>query len=378
MPTPRKRATSQDVANLAGVSRATVSMVLNDRTEGTVSMDTRKKVLEAAKTLQYTRSRAALTLREKQTRTIGIISDEIMTSPWAGRMLRAANQTAHERGYFTLSMDRSIAGITQESAIHTLLEREVDGLLIATMGAVHVAVDRESAPVPIALLNCFNTHAPEASVPPPDFMTAERFMREESPTVSVTGPTLFPEFVPDDYEGGFRAARRLIDVGHERVAVFTGDETVIAKQARDAGFFAACREAGIKPRFVTAGWNLDDGFRAGAQVLAEPVERRPTGIFCIRDRVAAGLLQAAALAGVDVPHEMSIIGFDDEDYFAECLTPPLTTIALPHIEMGRAAMSALIDEIEQPKSTVPDRAIFRCPLVERGTVARPAENVSNH
>lgn len=378
MPTPRKRATSQDVANLAGVSRATVSMVLNDRTEGTVSTDTRKKVLEAAKTLQYTRSRAALTLREKQTRTIGIISDEIMTSPWAGRMLRAANQTAHERGYFTLSMDRSIAGITQESAIHTLLEREVDGLLIATMGAVHVAVDRESAPVPIALLNCFNTHAPEGSVPPPDFMTAERFMREESPTVSVTGPTLFPEFVPDDYEGGFRAARRLIDVGHERVAVFTGDETVIAKQARDAGFFAACREAGIKPRFVTAGWNLDDGFRAGAQVLAEPVERRPTGIFCIRDRVAAGLLQAAALAGVDVPHEMSIIGFDDEDYFAECLTPPLTTIALPHIEMGRAAMSALIDEIEQPKSTVPDRAIFRCPLVERGTVARPAENVSNH
>lgn len=378
MPTPRKRATSQDVANLAGVSRATVSMVLNDRTEGTVSTDTRKKVLEAAKTLQYTRSRAALTLREKQTRTIGIISDEIMTSPWAGRMLRAANQTAHERGYFTLSMDRSIAGITQESAIHTLLEREVDGLLIATMGAVHVAVDRESAPVPIALLNCFNTHAPEGSVPPPDFMTAERSMREESPTVSVTGPTLFPEFVPDDYEGGFRAARRLIDVGHERVAVFTGDETVIAKQARDAGFFAACREAGIKPRFVTAGWNLDDGFRAGAQVLAEPVERRPTGIFCIRDRVAAGLLQAAALAGVDVPHEMSIIGFDDEDYFAECLTPPLTTIALPHIEMGRAAMSALIDEIEQPKSTVPDRAIFRCPLVERGTVARPAENVSNH
>lgn len=378
MPTPRKRATSQDVANLAGVSRATVSMVLNDRTEGTVSTGTRKKVLEAAKTLQYTRSRAALTLREKQTRTIGIISDEIMTSPWAGRMLRAANQTAHERGYFTLSMDRSIAGITQESAIHTLLEREVDGLLIATMGAVHVAVDRESAPVPIALLNCFNTHAPEGSVPPPDFMTAERFMREENPTVSVTGPTLFPEFVPDDYEGGFRAARRLIDVGHERIAVFTGDETVIAKQARDAGFFAACREAGIKPRFVTAGWNLDDGFRAGTQVLAEPVERRPTGIFCIRDRVAAGLLQAAALAGVDVPHEMSIIGFDDEDYFAECLTPPLTTIALPHIEMGRAAMSALIDEIERPKSTVPDRAIFRCPLVERGTVARPAENVSNH
>ena len=81
MPTPRKRATSQDVANLAGVSRATVSMVLNDRTEGTVSTDTRKKVLEAAKTLQYTRSRAALTLREKQTRTIGIISCLLYTSP---------------------------------------------------------------------------------------------------------------------------------------------------------------------------------------------------------------------------------------------------------------------------------------------------------
>ena len=92
----------------------------------------------------------------------------------------------------------------------------------------------------------------------------------------------------------------------------------------------------------------------------------------MRDRVAAGLLQAAAIAGVNVPHELSVIGFDDEDYFAERLTPPLTTIALPHIEMGRAAMSALIDEIEQPKRSVPDRSIFACPLVERETIARPS------
>lgn len=371
MPTPRKRATSQDVATLAGVSRATVSMVLNDRTEGTVSEETCKRVLEAAKTLQYTRSRAALTLREKHTRTIGIISDEIMTSPWAGRMLRAANQAAHERGYFTLSMDRSIEGITQESAIHTLLEREVDGLMIATMGAVHVRVKPGAAPIPIALLNCFNTCAPASSTPPPDFTAEERLTQEEGPTVTVTGPTLFPEFGPDDYQGGFRAAQRLIDVGHERIAMFTGDDVVIAKRARDAGFFDACREAGIKPRFVSAGWELDDGFRAGSRVLAEPFNRRPTGIFCIRDRVAAGLLQAAAVAGVNVPHDLSVIGFDDEDYFAERLTPPLTTIALPHIEMGRAAMSALIDGIEQPKSVVPDRSVFTCPLVERQTVARP-------
>lgn len=372
MPTPRKRATSQDVAKLAGVSRATVSMVLNDRTEGTVSEETRQRVLDAAKTLQYTRSRAALTLREKHTRTIGIISDEIMTSPWAGRMLRAANQAAHERGYFTLSMDRSIAGITQESAIRTLLERDVDGLLIATMGAVHVRVAPGAAPVPITLLNCFNSCAPSGSTPPPDFTVEERFAREEEgPTVAMTGPTLFPEFVPDDYEGGFRAARRLIDVGHERIAMFTGHDAVIAKQARDAGFFDACRQAGIKPRFITAGWDLDDGFQAGSRVLAEPTNRRPTGIFCIRDRVAAGLMQAAASAGVNVPHEMSVIGFDDEDYFAERLTPPLTTIALPHIEMGRAAMSALINEVEKPKQSIPDRSIFTCPLVERETIARP-------
>ncbi|MBB5832530.1 LacI family DNA-binding transcriptional regulator [Brachybacterium aquaticum] len=111
----RRRPTSADVAERAGVSRATVSMVLNGRTEGTVSEANQRRVLEAAAELGYTRSAVAMSLRERRTRTIGLISDEIATSPWAGRMVRAANQAAAERGYMVLAADLSRREATIEA-----------------------------------------------------------------------------------------------------------------------------------------------------------------------------------------------------------------------------------------------------------------------
>ncbi len=373
MPNPSKRVTSFDVARKAGVSRATVSMVLNDRTQGTVSADTRERVLRAAEELQYTRSRAALSLREQRSHSIGIVSDEILTSPWAGRMLRAADAYAYERGYVTLSMDLSIPGMSQESAVRTLQEREVDGIVFATMGALEVTIPDTIAQVPIVLLNCFNSVAAKAESLLPDFSRVQRFSREGGPTAATCGPSLFPEFVPDDYQGGYRAAERLLDVGHTRIAMITGTDSAIAKRARDAGFMDACAAAGVEPRLVNAGWNFNDGYRAGMELLSEPSRSRPTGVFCIRDRVAAGMLNAAATRGVSVPHELSVVGFDDEDFFAEMLVPALTTIALPHIDMGRTAMASLVELIEGSRNLPSQRSAFECPIVERDTVAQPPQ-----
>lgn len=372
MKSSAKRATSTDVAKKAGVSRATVSMVLNGRTEGTVAEETRKRVLDAAAALNYTRSQAAVSLREQRSRSIGIVSDEILTSPWAGRMLRAADACAHERGYVTLSMDLSIPGISQEGAVRTLEERGVDGIIFATMGALKLEITREMSRVPVALLNCFNAVPAPGCRPLEDFTSGLTFSRDGGPTVAKSGPTLFPEFVPGDYQGGYRAAERLIEVGHSRIAMLSGDDSSIAKRARDAGFRAKCSEAGVDARVIDAGWNFDDGFKAALRLFTDAVSQRPSGLFCIRDRVAAGVLHAAATLGLDVPRDLSVIGFDDEDFFAERLVPPLTTMTLPHLDMGRAAMSLLIDEIESGSEAGPERLTFECPLAERNTVARPS------
>ena len=143
--TAARRPTSADVAARAGVSRATVSMVLNGRTEGTVSAANQKKVLDAAAELGYTRSAVAMSLRERRTRTIGLISDEIATSPWAGRMVRAASMAAAERGYMVLTADLSLREATVEDAVRMLAERQVDGLVYAAMGRVRITAPTPSS-----------------------------------------------------------------------------------------------------------------------------------------------------------------------------------------------------------------------------------------
>src|SRR5690606_12125309 len=122
------------------------------------------------------------------------------------------------------------------------------------------------------------------------------------------GAELPPTFVPDDYGGARRAARRLVETGHRRTAMLSGDDRSVAVLEREAGFRDELADAGLEPRMGKAGWQIDDGYRAAALLFAG--EDPPTGVFCIRDRVAAGVLQAAAAAGIAVPGDLSVIGFD--------------------------------------------------------------------
>ncbi|MGP9536464.1 LacI family DNA-binding transcriptional regulator [Brachybacterium sp. AOP43-C2-M15] len=349
-----RRPTSADVAALAGVSRATVSMVLNGRTAGTVAATTQQRVLEAAAELGYTRSAVAISLREQRTRTIGLITDEIATSPFAGRMARAASMAAARREYLVITVDLSLRDHSVSDAARLLAERQVDGLVYATMGRERVPLPQIPPGIPLVLLNCeLEDDGDGASAP--------------------------PTVVPDDYGGARRAARRLVETGHRRIVMLTGADGTVADVERQNGFRDELAAAGLTPRIVPTGWQMDDGYRETARLLAE--EEPPTGLFCIRDRVAGGALQAAAVAGVEVPGGLSVIGFDDEDFFAERLTPALTTIALPHGEMGERAMSALLDllEADGPEASGPDagerdsagpgmRWVAECPLVERDSV----------
>lgn len=350
MSPPPHRPTSSDVAARAGVSRATVSMVLNDRMEGTVAAATRDRVLAAAAELGYMRSAIAMSLRDRRTRTIGVVTDEISTSPWAGRMIRAASQEAAARGYMVMTADLSLRGSSVDDAMRMLAERQVDGLVHATMGRSALASSVTTYGLPLVLLNCALASGED-------------------------GAPAVPAVVPDDRGGAARAVRRLLDVGHRDIVMLTGDDSQEATREREQGFrdaVAACPEP-VRAEIVACGWQMDDGFRAAARLLAKA--EPPTAVFCIRDRVAAGAIHAAACAGVEVPTALSVIGFDDEDFFAEALTPPLTTIALPHEEMGAIAMRMLLDHLDGADDPTPDRpVVVPCPLVERETLARPARS----
>lgn len=342
-----RRPTSADVAARAGVSRATVSMVLNNRVKGTVAEPTVQRVLEAAEELGYTRSAVALSLKQQRTHTIGLITDEIATSPWAGRMVRAASGVAARHGYVVITIDLSLRDTSVADAVRLLSERQVDGLIYATMGRVQVPVPKVPAGLPVVMLNC----EPDGAGP------------------DANDPRVF---LPDDRGGARRAARRLLDTGHRRVVMLGGGDDSEADREREAGFREELEADGLEPRVIRVGWQMDDGYRATTRLLSE--DQPPTGLFCIRDRVAAGVIHAAASAAVSVPHQLSVIGFDDEDFFAENLTPPLTTIALPHEQMGERAAAALLEQIDPtatPGAEVPEgrRVFSACPLVERTTVA---------
>lgn len=345
-------------------------MVLNGRTEGTVATSTQQRVRDAAAELGYTRSAVAISLREQRTRTIGLITDEIATSPFAGRMARAASMVAAKQDYLVITVDLSLRDHSVSDTARLLAERQVDGLLYATMGRVRVPAPQIPPGIPLVLVNC----------------------ELEDPATWSGGPVP-PSFLPDDYGGARRAARRLLETGHRRIVMLSGGDGTVADVEREAGFRDELTAAGLGARVVPAGWQMDDGYRAVARLLAE--DEPPTGLFCMRDRVAGGALQAAAAAGVDVPTGLSVIGFDDEDFFAECLTPPLTTIALPHVEMGERAMTALLALLEgdgvggsaagagssadavgvsggldvEGVLASAMRHVSECPLVERGSVA---------
>lgn len=330
-------------------------MVLNGRVEGTVSAANQKRVLDAAAELGYTRSALAISLKERRTRTIGLITDEIATSPFAGRMARAASMAAAREEYMVITMDLSLRENSFDDAAKLLAERQVDGLIYATMGRVRVPMPKVPPGVPLVLLNCEidDPEVPETSHP--------------------------ATFLPDDYGGARRAARRLVETGHRRIVMLSDDEGADAGREREAGFRGELIAHGIEPRIIPAGWQMNDGYRVTTQLLSEA--EPPTGLFCIRDRVAGGALHAAAAAGVDVPRDLSVIGFDDEDFFADRLTPGLTTIALPHMEMGEQAMIALLALLEQSGSGESERrdaadgpsaetrrTVIACPLVERDSV----------
>ena len=342
-----RKATSQDVADLAGVSRSAVSLVLNGRGDGNISADKQALIIEAARKLNYTPNAVALSLRSRRSSTIGVVTDWIATTAFGGKLLQGASDVAAAAGYLLLVIDTQDSSERERDAFERLQNRQVDGFLFAAQSMRPYEPGDELRAAPGALANCFEP--------------AERGAA----------------FIPDEVNGSKSVTKHLLDQGHRDIVLFTGTPDTVAAGLREQGFREAMTEAGLTPPApVVTGWDIDKGYVAATQVLTGP-DPRPTAIVCANDRAAVGAILAAAQLGVSVPGDLSVVGYDDDENVAPCMVPALTTVRLPHREMGEQAMRVVLDAVADPaRSTSPDRVsrprvLLECPLVVRDSAAPP-------
>jgi LacI family transcriptional regulator len=331
-----------DVARLAGVSQTTVSLVLNGKADQQISPETRVRVEAAAVALGYQPNRMARGLRTRKSDMIGFISDVVGTTLSTGAMLQGVQDAASEAGIVLLLGTTRNDPAVERRTIDTLHGHQVDGLIYATMHHSVVDVPEGIRDLSVVLLDA---RASDGSL---------------------------PSVVPDDERGGYDATRCLINAGHRRIAFINTLEASTAAGERLAGYRRALTEAGIDPDPSLVAWvphTLSDrmGEDAASPLLQSP--EPPTAVFVYNDPLARGVYQAIRRAGLRIPQDVSVVGFDDQVHISAALDPGLTTMHLPHYEMGRWAAERLLSA-SADGTVQPTQCRMECPLVERGSVAR--------
>ena len=346
----RRRPTIAAVAAAAGVSPTTVSHALSG--SRAVRAATRDRVLRVAAELGYAPNRLASGLRLQRTGVIGLASDLIATTAFAGRIVQGAQQAARERGAVLMVVDSEGDAELEAQQLRSLVDHRVDGILLARM--FHQQVPRPDAlgTTPVVLV---------------DAVPAEGWR--------------VPSVAPDEHAIAATAVEHLLAAGHRRIALATTVDDSPASRGREAGFRDALVAAGLDGAGALVEHGASDavgGRHAGRRLLDRSAPERPTAVFCFNDQMAMGVYQAAAALGLDVPRDCSVLGVDDLDIVAAALVPALTTIALPHWAMGQWGMNTLLDMIGgfPPQvggaADVAEPLLLRCELVERGSVAPPA------
>ncbi|MFC4638289.1 LacI family DNA-binding transcriptional regulator [Deinococcus hohokamensis] len=327
-PTP---VTLADVARVAGVSKMTVSNVINNKPG--MSETTRVRVQQAIETTGYVVNPAARALAGRRSNLIGVLTPRL-NWPFVSEVLHGASLTAEAAGLnlaiFTTGQNE---GLERERA--ALLRTLADGvLLVAPTADDHQLF---AGALPVVTLGA---HGPRS--------------------VQV-----------DNHRGAQLATNHLLELGHRRVAHLRGPDNHIRDAAeREAGFRSAMQAAGltVAPEWIQNGeFSEDGGERAARHLLSLP--EPPTAIFAANDRSAIGVLRAAAALGRRVPHDLSVVGFDDI-HAASVTDPPLTTIRQPLEDMGGAAAQMLID-LTRDLTPVQSQVIFPAALVIRGSTAPP-------
>lgn len=340
----------RDVAELAGVSVTTVSHVLNDTPQMRVAEETRARVREAAKSLGYGPNRMAQALRTNRSGLIGLLSEEIATTPHAGRIILGAQNAAreHDLTLVIINTERESSGNSHREDVQALIDRQVEAVLYATMYHRQVSLPPNLQGLPAVLID------------------------------STDRAGLVPAVVPDEVGGAVAAVTHLVEAGHTRIGFLNNSDDVPATHERLIGFRQVLEQHGIpveESLIVSAPSETLPGYALAKEVLART--DRPTALFCYNDRMAMGAYRAATELGLDIPNDLSIVGFDNQELIAANLFPGLTTVALPHYEMGAWAVETLVQLLHgdvETKRLADSPTRLDCPLIIRGSVSRPRAN----
>jgi LacI family transcriptional regulator len=314
----RQKIRIQDVAAAAGVSTQTISRVLNNKPD--VAPETRQRILDTIQQLGYEPNLLARGLASNRTFTLGLVTYDF-ADPFFAAILSAAEREARDHNYFFLMTSSEFRFEDEGEILRLLVSRQVDGVLITSLG-------REAeANYILSLL--------DQGLP---VVTISYFMSDpRMPNINV-----------NNIEGGYKAGRHLLELGHRNIAMITGPLNNMATTERTNGFCKALEEAGVQlnPELVALGnWSYASGYPALRELLAR--NGGFSALFVHNDRMAIAAIEALREAGYRVPEDVSVIGYDDlpEAAFSN---PPLTTIRQSAQDMGRTATRVLIDVIEKP------------------------------
>lgn len=333
-----KRATLADVARLAGLSTTAASMILNGRPDTRLSQDAHDRVNAAAEALGYRPNVAARGLRTDKTLTIGFISDVVATTRFASGLIKGALEAAEAAGHVVLVLETGGDPAREAEAIAAVLDRQVDGIIFATMRARELFVPDIPAGTAVVMLNASNPRYPTS-------------------------------VLPDELEGGARAVQLLVEQGHREGIVLLGQNDEVEKDAfrsatvsrRVAGIRSAMKANGLE--FVAEesiwDWEPEEGYKSTLGLLDSGLAVR--ALLCMNDRIAFGAYQALAEAGLSVPGDVSVVSFDNDE-LAAYLRPGLTTVALPHEAMGQRAVELLLAGATEGETLIPMPVVTRASI----------------
>lgn len=300
----------RDVATAAGVSHQTVSRVLNDHPS--VKPNTKQQVLDAIATLGYRPNAAARALATSRSKMLGILTTSLQFYGPSAAVV-SIEAAARDAGYWvsTANIDEDDPDSIPAGIAH-LVSQAVEGIVvIAPQQGVFEALSNMSIAVP--------------------YVTLQGSLWTDEHSMAV-----------DQIEGARQATRHLIDLGHRELRHLAGPVDWIEAEARARGFSEELAAHGIPAAPAIVGdWTADFGYRAGAEVLASGC----TAVFCANDQMALGLLHAIHDAGLSVPTDVSVVGFDDIPEAAH-LIPPLTTVRQDFAELGKRCVDVLVSGIE--------------------------------
>lgn len=329
-------ATMKDVARAAGVSTSTVSHVINK--DRFVSEAITGKVEAAIKSLNYAPSALARSLKLNQTRTIGMLITA-STNPFYSELVRGVERSCFERGYSLVLCNTEGDEQRMNRNLETLMQKRVDGLLLL----------------------CTETHQPSQEI------------MQRYPSI----PTVMMDWAPFDGDsdliqdnsllGGDMATQYLIDKGYTRIACIAGPLDKTPARLRLEGYQVAMQRCALpiaQGYIITSDFEFGGGFTAMQTLLA--LHEPPHAVFVGNDAMAVGVYQALYQAGLRIPQDMAVIGYDDIE-LARYMTPPLTTIHQPKDELGELAIDVLIHRMAQPGQKQ-QRVQLTPELVVRGSV----------